>query len=827
MRTEPFRAWLEQSGLERSTVDSYASDAKRVEKHYGDLDELYSEDRLERLLRDLRYSAEDARKNAPNPSRLPIDGDLSKTLPSYGVALRKYREYLEADVSAPNRDNRFRFMKFYQAVADRLLDYRDDRTPLIDGIHKLASTAPNLSYLQKDRFADGTTGPLRDICPFTVIGTFNRGITDENRTTVANALAEFLDISIPVPDAFPGIPVLDNRNSWFFGNAVDRGDDIDTLWRCFDAAIRFADPESPGTRAEFAKAYATAAKLRGVSWKLSIGLFWVRPWTFVSLDSRSRKYIEGRLAHDIPKEPSEPEGYLELIDDLNVRFRQGDTHLRSFPELSLAAWRNTDPDDSDETLLAHFDGQPAFREFRSKWTTDERGLFCRLARAVHDAGLDWWHIGNGIQVRFGRKHPGRANATGVLGSVRGKRDRRILLGQAIGAIQPAQRQPFTEQLVAQIEEELAAEPRFPDRWQTERQALWPDQLQNDPTGPDPDAENEQQEGADSTFPALNRIYYGPPGTGKTYKLDAILKDRYGKGASDRFAFVTFHQSYGYEEFVEGLRPMLGKKADIGRVRYEIRAGSFKKLCKRARKDPGRRYAMVIDEINRGNISKIFGELITLAEPDKREGGPNAVTVKLPYSGDDFSVPANIDIIGTMNTADRSLALLDTALRRRFEFESMMPDTRDTPDAPLGGLRVTADGHVIDIPRMLNEINRRIEALYDRDHCIGHAYFMPVKDADKGTPQMKALEDAFRWKVLPLLEEYFFEDWQKIRLVLADNRKTQPATQFILEEDSRASGLANLFGDDHGLEDEAARPLYRVQETAFRNPLAYVGIYDSP
>ena len=401
----------------------------------------------------------------------------------------------------PNEDNRFRFMKFYQAVADRLLDYRDDRTPLIDGIHKLASTVPNLSYLQKDKFADGTTGPLRDICPFTVIGTFNRGTTDKNRTTVADALAKFLDISIPTPDAFPGIPVLDNRNSWFFGTARDREeDDIDTLWRCLDAAIRLADSASPETRAKFAKTYAAAAKLRGVSWRLSIGLFWVRPWNFVSLDSRSRNYIEGRLACDIPKEPSDPQGYLELIDDLNVRFRQEDALLRSFPELSLAAWNDRNPDVSDE-----------------------------------NSG----------------------------------------------------------------------------------------------------AENVEREGAETTIPALNRIYYGPPGTGKTYQLDVILKERYGKGASDRFAFVTFHQSYGYEEFVEGLRPILGKGADTGQVRYEIRAGAFKKLCNRARKDPDRRYAMVIDEINRGNIAKIFGELITLAEPDKREKAPNALTVTLPYSGDNF------------------------------------------------------------------------------------------------------------------------------------------------------------------------------------------------
>ncbi len=821
LRTDEYRAWLEQSGLSESSVSTGVSDAKRVEKHYGDLDGLYNKDRLEGVLRELRYSAEDKRTNAPNPSRLPIDGDFYKSLPAYRTAVRKYREYRKAHTAGASEDGRFCGLEFYQAVADRLLEYRDNRTPLLEGIHNL--NAPNLSYLQKDRFADGSTGPLRDICPFTVIGTFNRGTTDDNRKTVAAALAEFLGVEVPVPEAFPGVPVLDNRKSWFFGNARDRGEgDINALWKCFEAAVRYADTGTLEDRTEFAQAYETANSVQGVSWNLSMGLFWVRPWNFVSLDSRSRDYITRRLRLPLTKTPVTAEGYLEILDHVKECLGKDDAPVHSLPELSLAAWNERNPDTDDEDLLAHFDGRPAFKEFRSTWTQDERALFCRLARAVHESGLDWWHSGKGIQVRFGRKDPGRANATGVLGIVRGKRDRKISLIRAVGAIQPAGRQPLTEQLVTEIEEELAGA-RFPDEWRTERQALWPDQLQHDPARPDSNEDNAEQQGAAASHPALNRIYYGPPGTGKTYALSRLLETDYGKGGPDRFTFVTFHQSYGYEEFVEGLRPILDEEADTGKVRYEIRAGAFKDLCDKARNDPGRRYAMVIDEINRGNIAKIFGELITLAEPDKRENAPNALTVKLPYSGREFSVPGNVDIIGTMNTADRSLALLDTALRRRFEFVAMMPDTRDAPGAPLAGLRVTTEEHEIDIPRMLAAINRRIEALYDRDHSIGHAYFMRLHDAEDGPARLEALARVFRRNVLPLLEEYFFEDWRKIRLVLADNRKAEPA-QFILEDLAPEGDLHNLFGDGHGLENEAARRLYTVQEEAFRNPLAYVGIY---
>ena len=820
LRTDEYRDWLKQSELLESSVSTYVSDTKRVEEHYGDLDGLYDEDRLEGVLDGLHYSAADRDAKADNPSRIPIGGDLYKGLAAYSTAVRKYREYRETNAMAVSEDSRFRGLEFYRALADRLMDYREDRTSLVKGIHELAATEPLLSYLQKDRFADGTVGPLTDICPFTVTGMFNRGIKDDNRRKIAAALAEMLGIEVSVPEEFPGIPVLDNRNSWFFGTTRDRGEgDIGALWRCFEAAVRLADSGLPENRAEFAQAYRTAANLGGVSRKLAIGLFWARPWNFVSLDGLARKYIEVRLDLDVPREPGKPEAYLELLDSLNDRFRQDDAPVHSFPELSLAAWDERDLDTDDENLLAHFDGKPAFRDFRLRWKPDEKSLFCRLARATHEAGLDWWHRGNGVKVCFGRKDPDRTNAKGVLGTVRGKRDREIRLTLPIGTIQRAKYQPLTEQLVAQIEGELAAEPHFPDEWRTARPALWPDQLQQDPVRPDSDMDNAEEQDTAAKRPALNRIYYGPPGTGKTHRLSELLRSDY----EDRFTFVTFHQSYGYEEFVEGLRPVLDEEADTGQVRYEIRDGAFKELCDRARRNPGHRYAMVIDEINRGNISKIFGELITLAEPDKRQNATNALMVTLPYSGDDFSVPGNIDIVGTMNTADRSLALLDTALRRRFEFVAMMPDTRDAPGAPLAGLRVTTEDHEIEIPRMLAAINRRIEALYDRDHCIGHTYFMALGDAEDGPARMKALELVFRRRVLPLLEEYFFEDWRKIRLVLADNRKPGPE-QFILEDSAPDRDLHDLFGDDHGLESEAARPLYTVQQEAFGNPLAYVGIY---
>ena len=310
-------------------------------------------------------------------------------------------------------------------------------------------------------------------------------------------------------------------------------------------------------------------------------------------------------------------------------------------------------------------------------------------------------------------------------------------------------------------------------------------------------------------------------------LVVLLKDyRAGAQSSQIFrcySFVTFHQSYGYEEFVEGLRPVLDDDTESGAIKYEIRPGAFKDLCRKARLAPDQRFAMVIDEINRGNISKIFGELITLIEPDKRESKENAISVTLPYSGESFAVPPNVDIIGTMNTADRSLALLDTALRRRFHFVPVLPDARDEADAPLFGLRVTLGEQVIDIPQMLSVINQRIEVLYDRDHCIGHAYLTSLAQTPDGNERLEVLAEIFSKRIVPLLEEYFFEDWQKIRLVLADNQKPE-AAQFVIESKDHEEDLAHLFGRDHGLDIYATKPRYVVQNKSFINPDAYIGIY---
>ena len=356
----------------------------------------------------------------------------------------------------------------------------------------------------------------------------------------------------------------------------------------------------------------------------------------------------------------------------------------------------------------------------------------------------------------------------------------------------------------------------------------------------------------------NVIFYGPPGTGKTYttakRAVEICKTESEKELTDyseimkrynelkkknRIEFITFHQSYGYEEFIEGIKPIVlnedyesedesenkqESKNDIkieNDIKYKIEDGIFKKFCEAATKAiietnnndiPLEAYVFIIDEINRGNISKIFGELITLIETTKRAGKEECISTKLPYSKKEFTVPDNVYIIGTMNTADRSIALMDTALRRRFKFEEMLPNYDLLED-----IFVEDEGVKVNIGAMLKVINERIEYLYDREHTIGHAVFLEKMENDKINIDINKLENIFKKNIIPLLQEYFYEDYEKIRIVLGDNTKNEDE-QFI----SAVSIPKDIFEGDIG-DIDIPEKKYIINYDNFKNIMAYKNI----
>lgn len=461
---------------------------------------------------------------------------------------------------------------------------------------------------------------------------------------------------------------------------------------------------------------------------------------------------------------------------------------------------------------------------------------------------------------------------------------------------------------------------------------------NEDDGDDDEDEVMDMEDMQTTDYSKNMILYGPPGTGKTYNTMAyavaictktdveLVKQRMSSDYKSvkkeydelvdkgRVSFVTFHQSYGYEDFIEGIRPVVAESSKS--LGYCIEDGSFKEFCQSAfpqgnafeqfeiawdklideienvaektlaipyvfkkgksfplvrnetktglkekdkpryfnksqlyniyrglpgvakgghdsyrkaivqymkdhcglqdyvqqdvsisEKDP---YVFIIDEINRGNISKIFGELITLIEESKRVGCMEEMKATLPCSGNEFGVPDNVYIIGTMNTADRSIAMMDTALRRRFDFIEMMPDSSLLKE-PING---------IELDKMLNAINSRIEYLYDREHTIGHAFFIGVKTFD-------GLKDVFKDKVIPLLQEYFYDDYEKIRLVLGDNGKELKDYQFVTKTSKAPDKvfMANSSEFKDSFENlPEIKSVYEVNYKSLDCVESYVGIY---
>lgn len=558
--------------------------------------------------------------------------------------------------SASIRDLRFAWTGFYEAVADALLEYRRNRPALLRAIREIGERVGGLGYLDEDRYADGTTGVLRDICPFTVMGMFNRGVTDANRKAIAGGLAQFLEVEEPVPDTFEGIPLLNNLKSWYFPYEEKRASEqIDALWEVFAAALAYADADDEEGRLRFAEAFDRVNGQPLVGWNLTFGLYWARPWSFISLDSNSKVYIRDRLGMPIklrgPKRRCDAADYLSLIEVLERNFEESSYPVHSFPELSLEAWQY-DPAQS--------------------WDDDEA-----------DDGIG--------------------------------------LSPAAGAVTPARMfEPYTI-------DHIMDQGCFLDRGQV---ASLLSRLRDN----------------------KNLVLQGPPGTGKTWLAKRLAFALVGQKDESKVRAVQFHPALSYEDFVRGWRPS-------GDGKLSLVNGTFMEVVENAKLHPAEKFVVVIEEINRGNPAQIFGELLTLLEKGKRT--PNEA-LELCYPDTDGKrrpvyVPENVYVVGTMNLADRSLALVDLALRRRFAFVGLEPRL-----GPAWRQWVVEKANVEirlaeEIERRITKLNEEIEADHKlgKQFMIGHSYVTPVAPLeDGGTRQW--FRQVVETEIGPLLDEYWFD-----------------------------------------------------------------------
>ncbi|WP_274423951.1 McrB family protein [Chelativorans sp. YIM 93263] len=556
-------------------------------------------------------------------------------------------------------EQRFRWTVFYSAVAAKLLDYRADRKPLIDGIHAIAQEIAGLGYLQ-DRYPEGGTGPLRDICPFTAMGTFNRSMTDANRRAIAGALAKLIGVEEELPSSFEGIPVLNNQRSWFFRYGDKRSEgDIDKLWDLFASAAALVDSDQPEQRDKFIADYDAAIDVWGASWNLSTGLYWSHPWEYPTLDSNSRAFLTGWLQMRIPpigpQRPCSGATYLKLVDDLKARFTEDSYPVHSFPELSLAAWHYKAPDQSEAES-----GQGG-----SAPTEDEEEA------AVVDP----------IQT-------------------------------------PAPAVPYDV-------DDILREGCFLERGEID---LLLERLRT----------------------RKNLILQGPPGTGKTWMAKRLAFALMGEREEARVRAVQFHPNLSYEDFVRGWRPS-------GDGKLTLADGVFMEAIRAALGRPDARFVVIIEEINRGNPAQIFGELLTLLEAGKRTPRealelcyPDADGIRRPVH-----VPENLFVIGTMNIADRSLALVDLAFRRRFAFVGLEPRLGEAWRGWVTEKGGVDPALVDDIERRIVALNAQIAEAFGRQFEIGHSYVTPTAKLEPGATR-EWFRQVAETEIGPLLDEYWFD-----------------------------------------------------------------------
>ncbi len=722
-------------------------------------------------------------------------------------------------------ESRFSWTDFYMEFADRLLDYRNDRAHLIDKIFDAFASIG----MKRPKLDSGDVPS--DIDPFTIFGLFNKGITDLNRNKIIGALAEEFGVAAKQPTDFSGVPLLNNLNATFYAFSDDprRGpDDIENLWCVFEEELALALSDSKEARAAFAEAFDRAVGQFGIGWKLSMGLYWVRPFQFVNMDSRNRWYAGDMagagqgVAAVFPKEKDTPitDGfaYLSIRDEVIAHLGAGDCPHMTLPELSDAAFSESERVNRERRAAAKASAQKieeaalgdadvesvrywlyAPGESADKWTE------------FFDAGvmsIGWSELGN--LSAYSSKEEIRLKLVELRGGATSRRNAAFAVWQFAHDVKPGDI-VFAKQgrskilgrgIVTGDYVYDASEGKYPNsrsvewthkgEWALDTMVVMKtltdvtdysdlvtsiemliqgedcETIASSPIVEYPSYGKDDflaevymsQEQYDSLCGILrvrkNVILQGAPGVGKTFAAKRLAYSMMGLKDPDRVMMVQFHQSYCYEDFIEGYRPTAGG--------FELAKGSFYSFCKRASDDGENDYFFIIDEINRGNLSKIFGELFMLIENDKR--GPKN-KLQLLYSRELFYVPSNVYLIGMMNTADRSLAMLDYALRRRFAFFDMRPAFASEGFVSYReGLASAKFDALVTCVERLNEDISADETLGE-GFCIGHSYFCGMMREDAIDAKLSAIVE---YELVPMLREYWFDEPSKVHMWSESLRK---------------------------------------------------------
>lgn len=679
----------------------------------------------------------------------------------------------------------FTWIPYYKEFAQRLTQFQKDRKRLLNLIYDNRDEL--LAKYLHDQGGEGDL--LEDIDPFTVFGLFNRGIKHENRINSAKLFKNILDIKVDIPKDFEGIPVLNNQKSHFFGFRSHRGkNDIQNLWNLF---IKVVNDEN------FEEEYNTVIKQFIIKVNITMGLFWIRPEKFLAFDRTNRQYLKEQYGIKLPNKAPEYSEYMKILDSINKKMASGEIKENTFYELSANA-NNLGYDNSD------YDSYLEWGSFYTELWKKRKNVILQGAPGTGKTYRIPELVVRLCEPEFDANNATRKELMSVYDRL--KEEKRVMFTTFhqsmdyedwLEGLRPVlENDQVTYKIEPGIFKRLCTEAERPlsakkDVNISDEAIVWKVSLSG--TGDNPVRRDCMKNG----YIRIGWDGYGENiteetdwsihnGEGKTIlnafintmKVGDIVMSCYSSRTIDAIGIVTgeyeWHDNFEHYKRVRRVKWLVkdinedivklndDKTMTLGTV-YRLNAITLDKVKSLLDKyeasktliDNNKPYVIVIDEFNRGNVSKIFGELITLLEPDKRKGMRNAESVLLPYSKKEFYIPSNVFLVATMNTADRSLDTIDYAIRRRFAFITVKPQEidddnfnselfREVSSLFISNYDEYAESGFDDTIKLL-PAETLSEEYRPEDVWIGHSYF--IMDGEY------ALQDRLLFEIIPLLEEY--------------------------------------------------------------------------